>query len=102
MSSTGANSLNPQGGQGEDKKYKDQLNRVYHAFKATPKTMLEAEKATGVMRSNICWYVRDLLKSGRLAVIRVRRCSISKYPYVNEYTADVALFPKSDQLNFDF
>ncbi len=84
--------------QRQDTKFKAQLVRVYNAFKVKPSTMLEVAKATNVMRSNICWYVDDLIEQNRIAFIRKRKCTITGYPYVNEYTADIDLFPKSNQL----
>ena len=99
MSSIGANSLNPQGEDGKDKKYRDQLSAVFKAFKLKPMTMLEADKHTGIMRSNICWYVRDLLKAGKIAVIGQRKCTISGHSKVNVYSGDEILLPKSNQLS---
>lgn len=99
MSSIGANSLNPQGGQGKDKKYRDQLSVVFKAFKLKPMTMLEADKHTGIMRSNICWYVRDLLKADKIAVIDQRKCTISGHTKVNVYSGDEMFFPKPNQLS---
>ncbi|TRO65492.1 hypothetical protein [Christiangramia sabulilitoris] len=81
-----------------DKKYFDQLRLIYLAFKEQPMTMKEADVYTGVMRENICRYVNTLLKEERLAILKKRRCSITGYPSVNEYTADPELFPKSNQL----
>ena len=99
MCNVGANSLNPQGGDGKDKKYIDQLSMVFKAFKIKPMTMLEADKHTGIMRSNICWYVRDLLKANKIAVVEQRKCSISGFPKVNVYSGDERLLPKSNQLS---
>ena len=84
--------------QGQDTIFKVQLLKVYNAFKVKPMTMKEADVFTGVMRENICRYVDTLLEQGRIAVIRKRKCRVTGYPYVNEYTADPELFPKSNQL----
>lgn len=83
--------------QGQDKEFKAQLIKVYNAFRSKPMTMLEADKETGVMRSNICWYVDTLLEQGRIALLKKRKCTVTGYPYVNEYTANPDLFPKSNQ-----
>jgi hypothetical protein len=83
----------------KDSKFKAQLRKVYQAFKEKPMTMKEADVYTGVMRESICRYVDVLLNQDRIAVIKKRRCTITGYPYVNEYTGDPELFPKSDQLN---
>ena len=61
-------------------------------------TIKEADVFTGVMRENICRYVDILLEQGRIAVLRKRKCTITGYPYVNEYTGNSDLFPKSNQL----
>lgn len=98
MSSTSTHSLN-KFHKIKDNKFKAQLKRVYEAFKEKPMTMLEADVYTGVMRSNICRYVDVLLDQDRIAFIKKRKCTITGYPYVNEYTGDPELFPKSDQLN---
>ena len=83
--------------QAKDKQFKDQFRKVYHAFREKPMTMLEADMATGIMRSNICWYVNDLLEQGRIAILRQRKCSITGFT-ANEYTTNPDLFPESDQL----
>ena len=74
-----------------------QLKLVYNALKVKPMTMKEVDVYTGVMRENICRYFDLLLKQGHIAVIRRRKCNITNYPYVNEYTANPDLFPKSIQ-----
>ena len=84
--------------QGQDTKFKVQLLKVYKAFMVRPMTMKEADVHTGVMRENICRYVDTLLEQGRIAIIRKRKCTVTGYPYVNEYTANPNLFPKSNQL----
>lgn len=70
-----------------------QKMKVLVAFKKRPMTMMEAEVVTGVNRSNICWYFREYRRLGQVAITRQRICSITKYPNVNEYTADRDLFP---------
>jgi hypothetical protein len=84
--------------QGQDTKFKIQLLKVYNAFKVEPMTMKEADSYTGVMRENICRYVDMLLEQGRIAIIRKRKCSVTGYPYVNEFSANSDLFPKCNQL----
>ncbi|UJH91692.1 hypothetical protein LZ575_03115 [Antarcticibacterium sp. 1MA-6-2] len=98
MESTNSQSLNNNFQRAKDSKFKAQLVKVYEAFKEKPMTMLEADNYTGVMRSNICYYIDMLLEQERIALIRKRKCSISGYSKVNEYTADPSLFPKSNQL----
>lgn len=82
----------------KDNKFKAQLKKVYQAFKCKPMTMKEADVYTGIMRENICRHVDTLLNQERIAIIRKRRCSITGFPNVNEYTGDPSLLPQSNQL----
>ena len=92
-------SLRPCGnGQVQDTKFTIQLLKVYNALKVKPMTMKEVDIHTGIMRENICRHIDILLQQGRIAVIRKRRCAVTGYPYVNEYTGDPDLFPQSRQL----
>ena len=86
-----------EGEQGKDKCFKIQLKKVYEAFLEKPRTMKEADACTGIMRENICRHVSTLLEQGKIAVIRRRKCGVTGFPYVNEYTSDETLFPKSNQ-----
>lgn len=100
MSIENTNSLNPNGnGQGKNTKFQAQLTKVYNAFKEKPMTMLEADYISGIMRSNICWYIDDLIEQGRIAMIRKRKCTITGR-IVKEFTANPDLFPQSNQLSF--
>ncbi len=85
-------------GKRKDRQSKTQLELVYEALKAKPMTMLEADKETGVNRSNICYYVDKLKQSNKIAIRKIRACSITGYPYVQELTTNPDLFPKSNQL----
>lgn len=96
MSTTTTQSLN-KFNEAKDKKFRAQLKRVYQAFKEKPMTMKEADIYTGIMRENICRYVNTLLEQGRIAERRKRRCKITGYPHVKEYTGNPNLFPKSNQ-----
>ncbi|WZL89767.1 hypothetical protein VS868_03245 [Salinimicrobium sp. 3283s] len=82
----------------KDRQNKTQLELVYEAFKAKPMTMLEADRETGVMRSNICYFIDRLKAENKIAVRKIRRCSITGYPKVQELTANPDLFPQSNQL----
>ena len=88
--------------QAKDKQFKAQLQRVYLALKERPMTMKETDVYTGVMRENICRYIDTLFEQGKIAVIKKRKCTITGYPYVNEYTTNPELFPKLNQLTFDY
>jgi hypothetical protein len=83
--------------QNKGKFFQAQLRIVYNAFKEKPMTMKEVDVCTGVMRENICRYVDLLLEQGNIALLRKRKCSITGYPYVKEYTANRDLFPKPIQ-----
>jgi hypothetical protein len=77
----------------------DQFHRVHMAFFEQPRTMKEADKVTGVMRENICWYCRTLRKENSLYPIRKRFCTVTKHR-ATEFTTDPAKAPKIDsQLN---
>lgn len=93
MSTTNTQSLysNNQG------KY-NQLKTVLKVLKDKPMTMKEIDFSTGIMRENICRYVNTLLEQGKIAIIKKRKCNITKHRFVNEYTADQNLFPKDNQL----
>tara|TARA_R110002096_G_scaffold425755_2_gene634711 strand:- start:2804 stop:3115 length:312 start_codon:yes stop_codon:yes gene_type:complete len=100
MSTQDTQSLNMSFGNGHDEgtKFRVQLLTVYNAFMVRPMTMKEADVYTGVMRESICRHVDTLLEQGRIAIVRKRKCTVTGYPYVNEYTANPYLFPKSNQL----
>jgi len=82
----------------QDTKFTIQLLKIYNALKVKPMTMKELDIYTGIMRENVCRHIDILLQQGRIAVIRKRRCTVTGYLYVNEYTGDPDLFPQSRQL----
>ncbi|EAP87880.1 hypothetical protein [Croceibacter atlanticus] len=84
--------------QDKDKRFKAQLKQVYTALMAKPMTMKETDVYTGVMRENICRYIGTLREEGRIALVRKRKCTITGYNNVGEYTANPDLFPVSNQL----
>ena len=73
------------------------LFSIYNALKENSYTTLEVAKATNILRANVCRHINTLLLQNTIAVIRQRKCSITGYPYVKEYTANPSLFPKSNQ-----
>jgi len=77
MESTNSQSLNKIV-EAKDNNFTDQLNIVFQAFQKTPMTMKEADAYTGIMRENICWYVRTLLMEERIVFLRKRRCWITR------------------------
>lgn len=84
----------------KDKYSKTQLRKVFEALKVKPMTMLEVARVVGIERGNICWYIDDLFESHKIALLRKRKCTVSKHPKVGEYTTNPELFQKSNQLNF--
>jgi hypothetical protein len=82
--------------QGKDKKI-DQLKAVFQSFFDSPKTMKEADADSGIMRENICRYVRTFRQSKSIVVLRKRYCKVTKH-LANEYTTNPDLFPKPIQL----
>ena len=83
--------------QGKGKKI-DQLKAVFQSFFDSPKTMKEADSDSGIMRENICRYVRTFRQSKSIVVIRKRYCMVTKH-LANEYSTNPKLFPKPTQLN---
>lgn len=92
------NSLDFDNRQAKDIKIKAQFDEVFEALKIRPMTMKELSVYTGIMRSNICWYIRTLRNTNRISVTKIRRCSITGYPRVQELTTDQSLFAESNQL----
>jgi hypothetical protein len=76
----------------------NQLNIVFNAFFESPKTMKEVDKETGVMRENICFYVRYFRKQKRIALVGYRKCKVTGHDKVGTYTTNPNLFPVSNQL----
>lgn len=71
----------------------DQLNIVFNAFFESPKTMQEVSKETGVMRSNICWYIRFFRSQHKIVLVGYRKCKVTGYGKVGIYTTNLDLFP---------
>lgn len=85
--------------QGKDRQNQTHFERVYEALRAKPMTMLEAGKETGVMRSSICYYIGKLKAENKIAVRKIRKCSITGYSKVQELTTNPDMFPQqSNQL----
>lgn len=82
--------------QGKDTR-KAQLQKVFKAFYDRPRTMKEADEVSGVMRENICRYVRDLRKTEKIQRIGEKYCSITKHK-AGIYTTNPDLFLESNQL----
>ena len=83
-------------GQGQDKHFIAQMDKVFKAFKQEPSTMLMVSIKTGILRANICRYVATWEKQGRICEVKNDHCKISRFP-AGYYTTDPALFPESNQ-----
>ena len=79
-------------GQGKDKHFQGQTQRVFTAFLRHPKTMLMASIETGILRANICRYVAEWGKENRICIVRKGICPISKHR-AGFYTTNPDLFP---------
>jgi len=76
--------------------YKTQLRKVFQELKKEPQTMLQVSVKTGILRANICRYIRTLRKHKQVAVTNVGKCPISKHK-AQYFTTDKALFPTDPQ-----
>jgi hypothetical protein len=82
----------------KDTNYQTDLQKVYNSFFEFPKTMKEVDKEIGVMRESICRHCRTLRENKQIIAIRKRRCKITGYPSVTEWTTNPDLFPSFKQL----
>ncbi|MEM1136400.1 MAG: hypothetical protein AAGI07_11225 [Bacteroidota bacterium] len=83
------------------KHFKSQMEIVFAAFMASPKTMLMVSRDTGVMRASVCRFVAAWEKTDKIKKIRTGICPITKYPTVGFYTTNPKLFPTNKMLNDD-
>jgi len=58
--------------------WKAQTEKVFTCFFEQPRTMLEVEQKTGIMRSNICRYVSHLRGEGKIMHIKTDLDPITK------------------------
>lgn len=82
----------------ENNEFRNQKIKVFETLKTEPLTMLEISNLTNIRRANICRYVNEMEKKGIVAQVGVRKCTISGYPFVGEYSSDPDLFPVDNQL----
>ncbi len=71
----------------KDNYFLAQEKRAKLGFSGPPKTMLEVEAITGIMRSNICYFVGDWLKTKTIKLVEEGICSISKHK-AGRYSTD--------------
>ena len=79
-------------GQGKDKHFQGQTQRVFTAFLRHPKTMLAVSIETDILRANLCRYVAEWEKENRICIVRKGICPISKHR-AGFYTTNPDLFP---------
>lgn len=80
----------------DDKTYQSQIKKVTAAFKEKPKTMLEVATETGILRGNICYFVRDLRKQKKIVTVKKGKCPVSKHK-AQFLSTDEEYFPKETQ-----
>lgn len=73
-----------------------QYEVIYHVFKERPMTMLDASFETGILRANICRYVKSMKEKGLIQILfkahdRRTKC-LARY-----YTTDKNLFNRADE-----
>jgi len=62
----------------EDSHFEAQKETVYATFNQ-PKTMLQVSVETGILRANICRYVRQLEDENKISLVYKGICPISKH-----------------------
>ncbi|WP_226998289.1 hypothetical protein [Aquirufa nivalisilvae] len=67
------------------------MKQVFTAFKHKPSTMLMVSIETGILRANICRYVAEWQKQGRIHLFQQGLCKVSKHR-AGYYTTDTNLF----------
>lgn len=73
--------------QSKDNQFIGQKQRVFEAFRRSPKTMLMVSVSTGILRANICRYVAEWRKENKIIIYRKADCYISKRK-ANHYTTN--------------
>jgi hypothetical protein len=98
MSTKNTNSLKNTltGNQSKDKVL-TQTKRVFKSFYEAPKTMLMVSNETGILRANICRYVRKMRQYDNIAEVKKGFCKVSNHR-AGFLTTDPNQFPKSNQL----
>lgn len=98
MSTKDTNSLNNAFNEKQNKdKALNQKKRVFKAFYSAPKTMLMVSSETGILRANICRYVRTFRQSDKIAEVKKGLCKISNHR-AGFLTTNPDQFPQSNQL----
>lgn len=82
----------------KDKQFDNQFQAVYWAFYDGAKSMFEVEVETGIRRENICWFVGDLRRNGKIFFVEKRRCKY-KRSIISALTTNPEFKPEDNQLN---
>ena len=68
--------------------YSDQFSKTQIAFFVKPSTMMEVARQIGCDRANVCWYLRDLRKAGRVWITRIGMCPVTRHRRVQFWTTN--------------
>lgn len=63
----------------KNKNFEPQRKTIFAAFYRQPKTMLMVSIETGILRANICRFIAELEKQGRIKLVRKGICPITKH-----------------------
>lgn len=81
----------------EDKHFEGQMKQALAAFKRKPSTMLMVSVETGILRANLCRYVAEWRKQGKIHLLKQGLCEVSKHR-AGYYTVDTNLFTQTLKL----
>ena len=56
-----------------------QNQRLSYAFSEAPKTMLQVSFETGILRANICRYIKEWREQNSIFLIKKNICPVSKH-----------------------
>ena len=76
------------------KHFVTQMETVFAAFQRRPATMLMISIETGILRANICRYVSEWQRQGKIKLQKQGFCKISKHR-AGYYTTDTNLFTQT-------
>ncbi len=75
----------------KDTNFQAQKKLVFDSFKEMPKTMLMVSIETEILRANICRYVAEWKRQGRIQLLKNGHCRVSKH-LAGYYTTNPELF----------
>jgi hypothetical protein len=75
----------------KSKHFVAQMETVFAAFQRRPATMLMISIETGILRANICRYVSEWQRQGKIKLLKQGLCKISKHR-AGYYTTDTNIF----------